>query len=257
MKTCAKVLEFFIFVQAILLNMSAELSILLTTAVSLAFIHTLAGPDHYLPFIVISRARNWSLARTSWFTVLCGLGHVGSSVVIGLLGIALGIGMAKLNLIEDIRGSLVSYLFTAFGLVYLIWAITRKIRGRQHEHRHFHADGTMHHHRHSHHKEHLHVHERDGKPALTPWILFTLFVFGPCEPLIPIVMYPAARHHFTELIIVTAAFGIVTILTMLGIVGLSYYGIKLIPVKFLEKYVHVLAGGTILLCGLGMLVLGL
>ena len=239
------------------MGMSAELSILLATAVSLAFIHTLAGPDHYLPFIVISKAKNWSLAKTSWFTVLCGLGHVGSSVLIGLTGIALGIGLTKLNIIEDLRGSLVSYLFTAFGLAYLAWAVIRITRGRQHDHLHFHPDGTAHHHRHAHHKEHVHVHERKEKSILTPWILFTLFVFGPCEPLIPIVMYPAAKQHFTDLVLVTTAFCLVTILTMLGIVTLSFYGIKMLPVRFLEKYIHVLAGGTILLCGLGMLVLGL
>ena len=236
--------------------MSAELSILLTTAVSLAFLHTLAGPDHYLPFIVISRAKNWSLTRTSLFTVLCGLGHVGSSILLGLVGIAFGIGMEKLNIIEDLRGSLVSYLFTAFGLVYLIWALIRLSRSKHHEHLHFHPDGTAHHHPHSHQSEHLHVHERAGASTLTPWILFTLFVFGPCEPLIPIVMYPAARHHYTDLILVTSAFSIVTILTMLSIVTLSYYGIRLVPVKFLEKYIHVLAGGTLFLCGAGMLFLG-
>ena len=43
--------------------MNNELILLLVTAISLAFVHTLAGPDHYLPFIVISKARNWSLAK--------------------------------------------------------------------------------------------------------------------------------------------------------------------------------------------------
>jgi nickel/cobalt exporter len=85
-----------------------ELLLLLVTAISLAVVHTLAGPDHYLPFIVISKARNWSLAKTSWFTVLCGLGHVGSSVILGFIGIALGIGLTKLVFIESVRGSIVS-----------------------------------------------------------------------------------------------------------------------------------------------------
>jgi hypothetical protein len=70
-------------------------------------------------------------------------------------------------------------------------------------------------------------------------------------------MYPAAKQHFTDLIIVTAAFSTVTIFTMLTIVTVSFYGIKMLPMKFLEKYTHVLAGGTIFLCGTGMLFLGL
>jgi nickel/cobalt transporter (NicO) family protein len=237
--------------------MTNELFLLLATAVSLAVIHTLTGPDHYLPFIVISKARNWSFAKTSWFTVLCGIGHVGSSVLIGLIGIAFGIGLSKLVFIEGVRGSLVSYLFTAFGLVYLVWAVYRIIRNKQHNHLHFHKDGTAHHHEHAHQSDHLHVHDEKNRINLTPWILFTIFVFGPCEPLIPIVMYPAAKQHYMDLIIVTTVFSLVTILTMLAIVTISYYGIKLVQMRFLEKYTHVLAGGTIFLCGIGMLFLGL
>jgi len=237
--------------------MTNELFILLVTAISLAFIHTLAGPYHYLPFIVISRARNLSFVKTSWFTVLCGLGHVGSSILLGFIGISVGIGLSKLILIEDVRGSIVSWLFTAFGLVYMVWALIRILRGRRHNHLHFHSNGTMHLHTHAHQAEHLHVHDAKGKSGLTPWILFTLFIFGPCEPLIPIVMYPAAKHQFQDLIIVTTAFSLVTIGTMLTIVTISFYGIKMIPMRFLEKYTHILAGGTIFLCGIGMLFLGL
>jgi len=237
--------------------MTNEFMLLLLTAISVAFIHTLAGPDHYLPFIVISKARNWSLAKTSWFTVLCGLGHVGSSILLGFAGIAFGIALAKLELIESVRGNMISWLFTAFGLVYLVWAIYRIMRGRQHSHLHFHQDGNEHLHVHNHHSDHLHVHEEKAKANITPWILFTIFLFGPCEPLIPIVMYPAAKHNYPELIIVTGAFSLITILTMLTVVLVASFGIKLLPMKILEKYNHVLAGATILLCGLGMVFLGL
>lgn len=92
--------------------------------------------------------------------------------------------------------------------------------------------------------------------SLDMWVLFTIFVFGPCEPLIPIVMYPAAKHNYTQLIVVTALFSIITIFTMLTVVLVTSFGIKLFPMIF-EKYSHVMAGSTILLCGLGMVFLGL
>jgi nickel/cobalt transporter (NicO) family protein len=237
--------------------MTNEFTLLLLTAVSIAFLHTLTGPDHYLPFIMISKARNWSLAKTSWFTVLCGLGHVGSSIIVGLIGIAFGMAVSKLELFESVRGSIIAWLFAAFGLVYLVWAIYRIQRNKPHVHKHYHGNGEEHLHEHNHHKDHLHVHEGKAKANITPWILFTVFVFGPCEPLIPIVMYPAAKHNYTELIIVTAVFSIITILTMLTVVLIASFGIKLLPMKTLEKYSHVMAGGTILLCGLGMVFLGL
>jgi len=237
--------------------MTSEFTLLLLTAVSVAFIHTLAGPDHYLPFIMMSKARNWSVVKTSWFTVLCGLGHVGSSIVLGLVGIAFGVALKKLELFESLRGGIVSWLFAAFGLVYLVWAIRQIIRNRPHTHKHYHRDGDEHQHEHTHHKDHLHVHEEKGKANITPWVLFTIFILGPCEPLIPIVMYPAAKNNTLQLIVVTGVFSLVTILTMLSVVLVASYGIKIMQLKFLEKYSHVLAGSTILLCGMGMIFLGL
>jgi nickel/cobalt exporter len=156
-----------------------------------------------------------------------------------------------------VRGSIITYLFTAFGLVYFIWGIRKAIRNRPHKHSHFHSDGKIHHHEHTHHKEHSHIHEKEDKKNITPWILITIFIFGPCEPLIPLVMYPAAKNNFGELALVTIIFSTVTILTMLSLVLITSYGIKLLPVKAMEKYSHALAGGTILLCGLGMLFFGL
>jgi nickel/cobalt transporter (NicO) family protein len=237
--------------------MTGELSLLLITTASIALVHTLAGPDHYVPFIVIAKAKKWSITKTAWFTTLCGVGHVGSSVVLGFVGIALGIAVGKLEFIEGIRGSIVSYIFTAFGLVYLIWGIRRAIRNKPHKHIHYHSDGNEHLHEHTHHEEHLHVHEKKNKVNLTPWILFTIFIFGPCEPLIPLVMYPAAKNNYGELAIVTIIFSIITILTMLSLVLITSYGVKLIPMQKMEKYNHALAGGTIFLCGIGMLFLGL
>ena len=236
--------------------MTQEISLLIITAVSIAFFHTLTGPDHYLPFIVLAKARKWSMTKTAFYTALCGLGHVGSSIVLGFVGIALGIAVGKLELIEGLRGSIISWVFTAFGLIYLVWGIRRAIRNRPHQHVHFHRDGNAHLHEHNHHEEHVHVHVTDKK-NLTPWILFTIFVFGPCEPLIPLVMYPAAKHNYGVLILVAATFSLVTILTMLTLVLITSFGIKLLPVNWMEKYSHALAGGTIFVCGMGMLFLGL
>ena len=64
--------------------MDNELLLLALTAASLGFIHTALGPDHYLPFIVLSKARNWSVPKTMWITFISGVGHVGGSVVIGV-----------------------------------------------------------------------------------------------------------------------------------------------------------------------------
>lgn len=236
---------------------SQEMAILMITAASLGFFHTLFGPDHYLPFIAIARARKWSWLKTSWITILCGFGHIGSSVVLGLLGIAFGLAVTKLEIWESFRGNLAAWLLIAFGLVYFVWGLRRALRNKPHRHPHPHLDGVTHNHNHAHTDEHVHVHEKEDTANITPWVLFIIFVLGPCEPLIPLLMYPAAKSSLTGLILVTAIFGGVTILTMLSIVLISTLGINLIPLKSVERYTHAMAGGIIFLCGMSIQFLGL
>lgn len=231
--------------------------ILIGTAASIGFFHTLFGPDHYLPFIVMGKARRWSLFKTLCITFLCGIGHVGSSVLLGLVGIALGIAVIKLADIESFRGNIAAWALIAFGLVYFVWGLRRVWKNKPHEHVHVHADGQAHAHQHQHTEEHAHVHEKENSANITPWVLFTIFVLGPCEPLIPLLMYPAAKENLSGLLLVTLTFGAVTISTMMGIVWASSWGLNRIPMKTIEKYTHALAGGAICLCGLAIQFLGL
>ncbi|MFZ1947050.1 MAG: sulfite exporter TauE/SafE family protein [bacterium] len=236
--------------------MGTEVLVLAGTAAAIGFGHTILGPDHYLPFIVLSSARRWSRAKTALVTLACGIGHILSSVVLGFAGIALGIAVFKLEAIESARGQIAGWLLTAFGLAYLVWGLHRALRRRPHEHPHSHQDGSVHSHEHGHLGGHSHVHAAPGR-TLTPWVLFTIFVFGPCEPLIPLIMYPAAKHNITSVALVASAFGLATLATMLAVVLASAHGLRRIPVGSLERYSHALAGLAILLCGGAMTFLGL
>ncbi|MBN2588967.1 MAG: sulfite exporter TauE/SafE family protein [Sedimentisphaerales bacterium] len=237
--------------------MTKELGALAVTAATIGFFHTLFGPDHYLPFIMISWARKWSNLKTAFITFLCGLGHIGSSIVLGFIGILLGWAVKGLVDIESFRGNIAAWLLIAFGLVYMVWGLRQAIRNKPHEHSHAHVDKFVHKHIHSHQEGHVHIHNEDKTVNVTPWVLFIIFIFGPCEPLIPILMYPAAEHSVSSLIFITAVFGIVTISTMLGMVMLARAGINLIPLKHAQRYSHLIAGASILLCGLAIAFLGL
>jgi ABC-type nickel/cobalt efflux system permease component RcnA len=182
---------------------------------------------------------------------------VGSSVVLGLVGIFIGITVSHLEFVESIRGNIAAWFLIAFGLVYMVWGIRRAYRNKPHTHLHVHQAGIPHTHIHSHDQEHLHVHDAEGAVNLTPWILFTIFVFGPCEPLIPILMYPAAYQSTGSLLWITFVFSAVTISTMLLTVVLLRYGISFISIKHLERYTHAMAGAAILLCGVAIQFLGL
>jgi len=246
-----------------------EIWVLAGTAASLGLIHTVIGPDHYLPFIVISRARNWTLRKTLFVSFLAGLGHILSSVVLGFVGIALGIAVARLEGVESARGEIAAWLLIGFGLAYFLWGMRRAWKGKSHMHAHLHGregvhehphspEHGVHEHVHSHEKaEHAHLHGEGKKANITPWVLFTIFVFGPCEPLIPLVMYPAARHSTAGVVLVAAAFGLVTIATMLVIITAASWGARFVRLGKLERYSHALAGLMIFVSGLAVQFLGL
>jgi nickel/cobalt exporter len=234
-----------------------EILILAGTAATIGLVHTVIGPDHYLPFIVMSRARRWPLSKTLFISFLCGLGHVLSSVVLGFLGIALGLAVARLEGFESLRGSWAAWLLVGFGFAYFVWGVWRAVRNKPHSHLHCHSAEEEHEHVHGHQEDHVHVHSRGKKVSLTPWILFTIFIFGPCEPLIPLVMYPAAKHNLAGVVLVTAAFGLTTISTMLTLIALSAWGLSFLRLGRLERYVHALAGAVIMISGLSVQFLGL
>jgi sulfite exporter TauE/SafE len=235
----------------------SETALLAWTAAALGVTHTLLGPDHYIPFVAMAKAWRWSAARTAFWTVVCGLGHVLSSVLLGLGGLALGSAVGKLEWFESLRGDVAGWLLLAFGLAYGAWGLKRALRGGSHEHAHPHDDGALHLHSHDHRESHAHAHADGASPDMTPWILFTVFVFGPCEPLIPLLIYPAAKHSMLGAVVVAGVFSAATILTMLAAVLALRLGAARIPLGGLERYSHALAGFALALCGGAVTFLGL
>jgi ABC-type nickel/cobalt efflux system permease component RcnA len=236
--------------------MDGSTIILAGTAVTIGFVHTLIGPDHYLPFIVMGEARSWSIRKTMLITFLCGVGHVLSSVIVGFIGIAAGLSLSRLEFFESFRGNIAAWLLIAFGLIYMLISLRRLYRKKKHVHKHHHTDGMAHEHEHNHFSSHSHVHVSDRK-NMTPWILFLIFVLGPCEPLIPILMYPAAANNIGGVILVALLFSAVTVATMMTVVLAFRLGLSRINLKPLEQYVNVIAGATIAVSGLAIQVLGL
>ena len=236
--------------------MTRELFVLCVSAASIGLLHTLFGPDHYLPFIVLSKARKWSMKRTLVITAACGTGHVLSSVALGLAGVGLGVSLMKLEALEAVRGNLAAWFLIGFGFGYFLWGIRRALKSVPHTHAHHHGSGFEHNHRHDHTVSHSHLHEKQ-KQKLTPWILFTIFVFGPCEALIPLLMYPAVEIGWLSMILVTAVFAVVTVATMMLAVTVGAWGLKFARFRLLERFAHAFSGAAICLSGLAIQLLGL
>jgi sulfite exporter TauE/SafE len=251
--------------------MSAELGALSTAALSIGFIHTLYGPDHYVPFVAMSRVGKWSLRKTILVTLLCGIGHVGSSIVIGFIGIACGIVIFQIESFEALRGDLAGWLLIAFGLVYFAWGVLRAIYNVPHRHLHIGVRGGLEAHAHENFGVHTHAEEivpqadqalpssntapsgkTAGRGTMTPWILLAVFVFGPCEPLVPLLMYPAAEANVWGVVCVAVLFGLITLATMTSMVVLMSLGTGSLYMRRFERYSHALAGAVVLACGLAV-----
>jgi len=237
--------------------MTPSLWLLSITAVSIAFIHTVIGPDHYIPFIMMANAQQWPRRKTLFVTFLCGIGHVLSSVILGMIGIAFGVALHKLQFVESVRNDIIAWAFIAFGMIYGLWGLKVAFRRKTHTHIHVHDDGSVHEHQHSHLFGPSHSHALSTHKVMTTWTLFTIFVLGPCEPLIPLLMLPAASSSVFGIVFVSLIFGIVTISTMTAMVVLVLSGMDHLPLKQIERFTHALAGGVIMITGFTMVFFGL
>ena len=73
-------------------------------------------------------------------------------------------------------------------------------------------------------------------------MLFVIFVFGPCEVLIPILMYPAATYGIAAALWIALVFSVCTVATMMAVISLGYFGLSMVRLPWLERHMHALAG---------------
>lgn len=209
-----------------------QLAFWLPLAIVVGVAHTLMSPDHYLPFIALSRARRWSFAKTMTLTALCGLGHVVSALFLAAIGLWLGEPLSRLGGSESMRGQMAASLLMAFGFAYFVWSLHDLLRSKAQV-------------------------AAENKNGVTFWLLFIVFILGPCEPLIPLVMAPGVAADGMTMALTTCVFGLSTVVTMLVTVAAAVYSLSHLRTSFLEKYSHCLAGATLLICGACVEFLGL
>lgn len=232
--------------------MQSEMQVLIIAAISVACLHTVSGPDHYLPFIALSKSRGWSFTKTMGWTIVCGCGHVWSSVVLGLGGAAIGWSLSKVSWMENIRGGIAGWVMLVFGFLYGIWGLYRASKNNPHKHFDLQDDGTIYVYQHNYGEAVAPEH----RYKVTPWVMFIIFILGPCEPMIPLLYFPAVKSSWAGMILLITIYTAVTLLTMITMVVLGFMGIAFVKAERLERYVHALGGLTIFICGAGMLLLG-
>jgi hypothetical protein len=215
---------------------------LVLAAAGIAALHALA-PDHWVPFAALARSERWSAARTASLTALCGAGHVTVSVVIGIAGAVLGIGLFE-TFGATLEG-VAPLVLIGFGLAYAAWGVGRILRERWH--RRMHGAGEPHHHHRHHHLDHR---------AASARALFLLFCADPCVAVIPL-MLAAVPAGWAAALAVVAAYELATIATMVGLVLPARAATHAVRTPWVDRFGDVLAGSVIACVGVMVGVMGI
>ena len=108
-----------------------ETIVIAGSAASIGFVHTILGPDHYLPLVAMAKTNGWSGPKTASYVAFCGVSHVLGTVLVGLLVFLLGFAFFNIETVQSIRGDFAGWFLLLLGAVYFIWGIQWAIRTKR------------------------------------------------------------------------------------------------------------------------------
>jgi nickel/cobalt exporter len=210
---------------------STVLTTVAATGFTVAFVHA-AIPTHWLPFVLVARARGWGRGRTLMVTSLAGLGHVALTSLLGL-----GIAWFGFQLEEKVEWF--SWLAGGLLLAFAGFYFWKQWTGAGICHHH--TPGSHHHadehcgeeHEHSHWQE-----EMQSSPLVSrnagEWTaisgLFVMLTLSPCEGFLPVylsgVQFGWRGFVVLSAILAVATLAGMTIFTWLALVGFERFRIK-------------------------------
>lgn len=227
--------------------MTGTAVLLVLSSCATAVIHALI-PDHWLPFVLLSRSQGWGERRTALLTGLAGLLHVTMSVVAGALAIALGATSAR-GLAERAGrslGFLSGLLLVLFGVAYGVWAHLREARVHGHGTARAAGQGGLH--------AHGHLLERWFRGAVTGGALVVIIGISPCALLAPI-LFAASTEGWTVIALAALGFASCTIGTMVGVTLFATRGMRRFDLPFFTRYGDLTSGA--LIAGIGLVLMAL
>ena len=212
---------------------------ILATGFTVAFLHG-AMPNHWLPFVLVGRRQGWSAAKAIAVTALAGVGHVLTTMLLGLLVVASGLAFG--DRLGPVLPFIAGGLLIALGIYYL----ARSGSGGGHLHLPFvgrlaPAYGAL----------------GAEAPAAVPdrTAVLGLFVFltlSPCEAFLPVYL-SGLRYGWQGFGVLSLVLGGGAVLSMAGLTALSLAGARWLGLKSTERYEGLILGGA--LCLLGVLVM--
>lgn len=204
-------------------------------------------PDHWLPFVVMGRSRNWSVSKTLALAATGGLLHVCLSVVLGILTYYLGREGAEVAARKagETLEALSSLGLVVFGIAYGAYSWLRE---RRHHPIGEAAPGAPGMPAGTHH--HGHLLEGWFRGNLSGVSLVVVIGVSPCALAFPILLASAATLGVTGTLMVAMGFGMATMVTTLAVTLFGAASARRIQLPFLTHYGDLISGA--LISGVGL-----
>ncbi|MCU0792302.1 MAG: hypothetical protein MUE42_05500 [Opitutaceae bacterium] len=228
------------------------LATLAATGFTVAFFHA-AIPTHWLPFVLVARARGWQASKTMGVALAAGVGHVLLTSLLGLVIAWLGFTLDE-HLGEWFKliagGALV-----AVGVYFAI----QQLRGAGL--RHHHLPGGHHHPSEhcGHEGDASHMeHELRESPLVqartSDWAaisgLFVMLTLSPCEAFLPVYL-AGVEFGWTGFFVLSGILAVGTLGGMALFTWLIWFGLERVNLKRLERYEAGLL--SVVFCALGLM----
>ena len=195
---------------------------LITAALVLSILHGVI-PNHWLPVLAISKKEKWDLSETTRVTILAGLAHAASTVLIGVLLALIGAKLAVV--VESFTAFIAPGLLVALGIFYIY----------QHSrHHHFHIHG--------------HPEQASNKNKIILSLASAMF-FSPCFEIEAYFLVAGAQGWWLVALL-AALYTIVTISGMVIWVRLAHSGLMKMNWHSLEHNAGIITGVTLIVSGL-------
>ena len=184
-------------------------------------------PDHWIPLVAVSKTEKWSRRESLFATILVGIPHTISTILIGII---IGLIGYKISSYEIVGGIVSPSILGALGLIYIFLDFKRL--HQQHPHN-FINTGVL---------------SGKSKFAIIAPLAIALFL-SPCVA-IGAYYFIAGGFGWFGIAIVSAIYVVVTISTMVLLVNLGLKAVEKIRWRFLEQHERLVTGIVLIILGI-------
>jgi hypothetical protein len=191
----------------------------IVATILLALIHG-SIPNHWLPFIALSRAEKWSTKKLIMIISIGAIFHSLSTAILGFFISYFGYYISSISQLEKI---LPTFFMVFLGMIYLII-----------DHQEHYNDSLK---------------KKSINPIFSVMLLYLGMFFSPCLE-IEAIYFSVGRYGLTSFVLISLIYTIITLVSMLTFSYLAYKGLLKYFPKILEKYEKRMIGLVLIILGI-------